>query len=160
MPRSTPSAWNRSSSPPCAWRTWEEAPVVDPESALPRSLSLPPDVDTLAGRLRLVIDPELGVNIVDLGLVYGAEVVDGVAHVLMTTTTPACPIGSFLSDQVRWALLGVDGIHEVEIELTHEPPWSPERMSGEAKVQMGWASRNRPLSSGDVCRARSRWRGF
>ena len=83
--------------------------MVDPESALPRSLSLPPDVDTLAGRLRLVIDPELGVNIVDLGLVYRAEVVDGVAHVLMTTTTPACPIGSFLSDQVRWALLGVDG---------------------------------------------------
>ena len=87
----------------------------------------------------LVIDPELGVNIVDLGLVYRAEVVDGVAHVLMTTTTPACPIGSFLSDQVRWALLGVDGIHEVEIELTHEPPWSPNRMSDEAKVQMGWA---------------------
>jgi len=113
--------------------------VADPESALLRSLSLPPDLDTLAGRLRLVIDPELGVNIVDLGLVYRAEVVDGVAHVLMTTTTPACPIGSFLSDQVRWALLGVDGIHDVEVELTHEPRWSPERMSDEAKVQMGWA---------------------
>ena len=87
--------------------------MVDPEIAAPRSISLPPDLDTLAGKLRLVIDPELGVNIVDLGLVYGAEVVDGVAHVLMTTTTPACPIGSFLSDQVRWALLGVDGIHDV-----------------------------------------------
>jgi metal-sulfur cluster biosynthetic enzyme len=130
-----------------SWRTpWictrtrvDSTSVVDPESALLRSLSLPPDVDTLAGRLRLVIDPELGVNIVDLGLVYRAEVVDGVAHVLMTTTTPACPIGSFLSDQVRWALLGVDGIHDVEVELTHEPRWSPERMSDEAKVQMGWA---------------------
>lgn len=113
--------------------------MAERETAVLRSLSLPPDLDTLAGRLRLVIDPELGVNIVDLGLVYGAEVVDGVAHVLMTTTTPACPIGSFLSDQVRWALLGVDGIHDVEVELTHEPCWSPERMSDEAKVQMGWA---------------------
>src|ERR1035437_2015577 len=122
-----------------AWCTWEEAPVVDPESALLRSLSLPPDLAPLAGRLRLVMDPELGVNIVDLGLVYGAEVVDGVAHVLMTTTTPACPFRSFLSDQGRWAILDVDGIHEVEIELTHEPPWSPNRMSDEAKVQMGWA---------------------
>jgi metal-sulfur cluster biosynthetic enzyme len=58
--------------------------VVDPEGAPPRRLSLPPDGDTLAGGLRLVIDPELGVSIVDLGLVYRAEVVDGVARVLMT----------------------------------------------------------------------------
>ena len=65
-----------------AWRTWEEAPVAERETAVPRLLSLPPDLDTLAGRLRLVIDPELGVNIVDLGLVYRAKVVDGVAHVL------------------------------------------------------------------------------
>jgi hypothetical protein len=57
--------------------------VVDPEGGLPRPLSLPPDVDTLAGGLRLGIDPELGVSIVDLGLVYRAEVVDGVARVLM-----------------------------------------------------------------------------
>jgi metal-sulfur cluster biosynthetic enzyme len=113
--------------------------VVDLEVVGPRPIVVPPGVETLAGRLRLVIDPELGVNIVDLGLVYGAEVVDGVAHVLMTTTTPACPIGSFLSNQVRLALLGVDGIHDVEVELTHEPRWSPERMSDEAKVQMGWA---------------------
>jgi metal-sulfur cluster biosynthetic enzyme len=102
-----------------------------------RWASLPPDLETLAGRLRLVVDPELGVNIVDLGLVYGAEVVHGGAHVLMTTTTPVCPIGSFLSGQVRWALPGVDGIHAVEVELRHEPRWSPEWMSAEAKVQMG-----------------------
>jgi Predicted metal-sulfur cluster biosynthetic enzyme len=95
--------------------------MADPEVALPRPLSLPPDVDTVAGRRRLVIDPELGVNIVDLGLIYGTEVVDGVAHVLVTTTTPACPIGSSLSDQIRWALLGEGGVHDVEVELTHEP---------------------------------------
>lgn len=112
--------------------------MADPRPGRPRPLSLPPDADTLAGRLRLVVDPELGVNIVDLGLVYGAVVEDGVAHVLMTTTTPACPIGSFLSDEVRWVLLGADGIHDVEIELTHEPRWTPDRMSAEAKAQLGW----------------------
>jgi metal-sulfur cluster biosynthetic enzyme len=93
----------------------------------------------LVERLATVIDPELGIDIVNLGLVYGAEMVDGVAHILMTTTTPACPIGSYLTDAIRWALLGLDGVLDVEVELTHEPPWSPERMSEEAKVQLGWA---------------------
>ena len=93
----------------------------------------------LVERLATVIDPELGIDIVNLGLVYGAEMVDGVAQILMTTTTPACPIGSYLSDAIRWALLGLDGVLDVEVELTHEPPWSPERMSEEAKVQLGWA---------------------
>ena len=96
----------------------------------------PADLDE---RLRTVIDPELGVNIVDLGLVYGVEVVDGVARVRMTTTTPACPIGSYLTDQIRWALLGLHDVLDVEVELTHDPHWSPERMSDEAKVQLGWA---------------------
>ena len=93
----------------------------------------------LVERLATVIDPELGIDIVNLGLVYGAEMVDGVAQILMTTTTPACPIGSYLTDAIRWALLGLDGVLDVEVELTHEPPWSPERMSEEAKVQLGWA---------------------
>ena len=93
----------------------------------------------LVERLATVIDPELGIDIVNLGLVSGAEMVDGVAQILMTTTTPACPIGSYLSDAIRWALLGLDGVLDVEVELTHEPPWSPERMSEEAKVQLGWA---------------------
>ena len=93
----------------------------------------------LVERLATVIDPELGIDIVNLGLVYGAEMVGGAAHILMTTTTPACPIGSYLTDAIRWALLGLDGVLDVEVELTHEPPWSPERMSEEAKVQLGWA---------------------
>ena len=92
----------------------------------------------LVEELRAVIDPELGVNIVDLGLVYGAEMVDGVAHILMTTTSPACPIGSYLRDEIRWALLRVDRIIDVAVELTHVPPWSPDRMSDEAKDQLGW----------------------
>lgn len=101
---------------------------------------LGPEVDSarLIEELRRVIDPELGVNIVDLGLVYGAQMVDGIAHILMTTTTPACPIGSYLRDEIQWALLRLDRVLDVEVELTHEPPWSPDRMSDEAKDQLGW----------------------
>jgi metal-sulfur cluster biosynthetic enzyme len=94
--------------------------------------------ESLVARLRDVIDPELGVNIVDLGLVYDAEMSDGIARIRMTTTTPACPIGPYLSDQVRWALLEIDAVLSVEVEVTHDPPWSPERMSDAAKTQLGW----------------------
>lgn len=96
------------------------------------------DADELRGRLETVIDPELGVNIVDLGLVYNVEARGGVAHVLLTTTTPACPIGSYLTDQIRWALLDHPGILDVSVELTHQPPWSPELMSDLARRQLGW----------------------
>lgn len=90
-------------------------------TAVGGSVSLPPDLDTLAGRLRLVIDPELGVNIVHLGLVYGAEVVDSVAHVLMTTT-PVCPIGPFLYEGGPTPFGGPIGAGFVdELFLTNAP---------------------------------------
>lgn len=98
-----------------------------------------PGTNELVLALQTVIDPELGVDIVNLGLVYGAQVVEGVAHVLMTTTTPACPIGSYLIDQIHDALRWVPGIVDVDVELTHDPPWKPERMSESAKRQLGWA---------------------
>jgi metal-sulfur cluster biosynthetic enzyme len=112
--------------------------MADQPLGLARLLGAEVDSGQLVEELRAVIDPELGINIVDLGLIYGAEMVDGVAHILMTTTTPACPIGSYLRDEIRWALLRVDRILDVEVELTHEPPWSPDRMSDAAKVQLGW----------------------
>lgn len=97
-----------------------------------------PEPAQLLDRLHEVIDPELGVNIVDLGLIYGIELTDGLASVRMTMTTPACPIGPYLSDQVRWSLLELEGIFDVAVEITHEPPWSPERMSDAARMQLGW----------------------
>lgn len=106
---------------------------------LARLLATPVESSVLVDRLRTVIDPELGISIVDLGLVYGAQAVDGVAQILMTTTTPACPIGSYLSDAIRRALLEIAGLLDVEVELTHDPPWSPDRMSDEAKIELGWA---------------------
>lgn len=95
--------------------------------------------EQLMERLEDVIDPELGLGIVDLGLVYEAEVVDGIARILMTTTTPACPIGAYLTDSIRNALFGLDGVLDVEIELTYEPRWSPGLMSDAAKQALGWA---------------------
>ena len=90
--------------------------------------------------LRTVIDPELGINLVDLGLVYRVTVTDGIAYVTLTVTTPACPIGGYLEDQVRWAVLRLDGILGAEVEVVHEPPWTPARMSDEARRLLGWAS--------------------
>lgn len=112
--------------------------MPDERIGLARLLATPVAPEVLVDRLRAVLDPELGIDIVDLGLVYDARAVDGVARILMTTTTPVCPIGSYLTDAIRWALLEVDGLFDVEVELTHDPPWSPDRMSDEAKVRLGW----------------------
>lgn len=89
--------------------------------------------------LRGVIDPELGVNLVDLGLVYDVAVNDGIAYVTLTVTTPACPIGSYLEDQVRWAVLRLPGILGAEVEVVLEPRWSPALMSEAARRTLGWA---------------------
>lgn len=96
------------------------------------------DPEAVNDALREVIDPELGVNIVDLGLVYDASVTDGVADILITTTTPACPLGPYISDGIRWALLRLDGVLDTRIEVTYEPLWSPDRMTDAAKEQLGW----------------------
>lgn len=98
----------------------------------------PVDAATVTDVLRTVIDPELGVNIVDLGLVYNAKIVDGRARILLTTTTPACPLGPYLTDAIRWALLDLDSVLDVEVEVTHEPLWSPDLMTDAAKAQLGW----------------------
>ncbi|MEO8246129.1 MAG: metal-sulfur cluster assembly factor [Chloroflexota bacterium] len=101
-------------------------------------LGMPVDLGAINEALRTVIDPELGVNIVDLGLVYDARVTDGRAQILITTTTPACPLGPYLTDGIRWALLKLDGILDVDVEVTHDPLWSPDLMSDSARQQLGW----------------------
>ena len=101
-------------------------------------LARPVEPGVLMERLHAVIDHELGVNIVDLGLVYGAEVIDGVARVQVTTTTPACPLGSYLTGEIRRALFGLDSVLDVQVEVTYEPRWSTDRMTNLAKAQLGW----------------------
>ncbi|MCX7960659.1 MAG: metal-sulfur cluster assembly factor [Burkholderiales bacterium] len=94
--------------------------------------------------LREVNDPEVGVNIVDLGLVYGIEplAAEGGAarvRVRMTMTSRACPLGDWLADGVRAALRArFPEIAEVEVAWVWEPPWTPERMSAQARARFGW----------------------
>lgn len=83
-------------------------------------------------RLRRVIDPEVGLNIVDLGLIYDLQVEDDTATVRLTMTTPACPMSSYIKQQVGRALQKVPGLRRGIIELVWDPPWSPQMMDPEA----------------------------
>ena len=87
--------------------------------------------------LREVYDPELHYNIVDLGLVYDVDIKDGDVHVLMTLTTPACPIGPMIAEQVQELLDIMPGITDVDVEFTFDPPWGPDMMTEDAKHDLG-----------------------
>ena len=88
--------------------------------------------------LKNVIDPELGMNIVDLGLVYDVQVHDdGGVDIEYSLTTMGCPIGPMIEDQMRSFLRGVPGVDEVRPEFVIRPPWTPEMMSDEAKASLG-----------------------
>lgn len=88
--------------------------------------------------LRAVIDPELGIDIVSLGLIYAAERDGEQAKVTMTMTTPACPMGSMLVEDARTAIeTTVPGVRTAEVNLTFDPPWSPSMLSPEARAQLG-----------------------
>ena len=87
--------------------------------------------------LKAVYDPEIPVNIVDLGLVYDVQVKDNDVKVQMTLTFPGCGMGPYIAQQAEWAIQELDGVGEVEIELVFEPPWSPELISEDAKAQLG-----------------------
>jgi metal-sulfur cluster biosynthetic enzyme len=88
--------------------------------------------------LKSVFDPELGINIVDLGLVYDVEVdAEGGVDIKYTLTTMGCPIGPMIEDQMRAFVIAVPGIEEVRPEMVLRPPWSPEMMSEESKAALG-----------------------
>ena len=88
--------------------------------------------------LKTVRDPEIPVNLVDLGLIYELIVnKDGVVYVEMTLTTPACPVAGALPGQVRDAISAVPGVQDVRVKLVWTPPWDKNRMSEEAKLELG-----------------------
>jgi len=100
----------------------------------------PPTEDAVREALRSVNDPEVGMNIVDLGLVYRIDVAPERVHVELTMTTPACPMGDMISHEAQRAVeaLSPEGM-AVDIELVWDPPWRPDMMSDTAKQTFGWS---------------------
>lgn len=87
--------------------------------------------------LEEVYDPELGMNIVELGLVYDVSIVGKLASVTMTLTAPGCPLAATIDMQVRSAVEAL-GFEDVDVNIVFDPPWTPERMSDEAKIKLGF----------------------
>ena len=87
--------------------------------------------------LKTVYDPEIPVNVVDLGLIYDVQIKEGEIYVQMTLTFPGCGMGPFIAQQAEWALQDLDGVEDVQIEMVFDPPWTPELISEEAKAQLG-----------------------
>ena len=98
-------------------------------------------VDRIRDALRVVIDPELGLNIVDLGFVYDIVVTNGGACITMTATTRGCPAAALLKEGVARAAT-VPGIRAVDVVMTFDPPWSPAMMTHEARTELGFANSN------------------
>ena len=87
--------------------------------------------------LRLVVDPELDCNIVDLGLVYGIAIHGAKVTVTMTLTTPGCPMHESIAWGVKSALLNLEGVDDVEVNIVWDPPWTPARMSDYGRERTG-----------------------
>jgi FeS assembly SUF system protein len=110
-------------------------PASDEPPRKPRNLELEGRVIEV---LRTVFDPEIPVNIYDLGLVYEVEVdLDGKAYVQMTLTSPACPVAGSLPGEVETRVRTVEGIQDATIDLVWDPPWTPAKLSEAAKLQLG-----------------------
>jgi len=88
--------------------------------------------------LKECYDPEIPVNVVDLGLVYDVKIIDDWVGVKMTLTTPGCGMGAHISNDIREKLLRLSGVHEADVRIVWEPRWEPSMMSEEAKKILGW----------------------
>ena len=97
-----------------------------------------PTRDEVMDALRVVEDPELGMDVVELGLVYDAELVGTTVFVKYSLTSLGCPVGPLIEQQIREAVAALPGIEAVETELTWDPPWTPDRMSDDAKFILGF----------------------
>jgi metal-sulfur cluster biosynthetic enzyme len=97
-----------------------------------------PTKEEVVEALRQVEDPELGMDIVELGLMYDVEVEGPKVHVTYTLTSIGCPVGPMIQEQIQEFAAQVPGVEQVDAELTWDPPWSPERMSDDAKFILGF----------------------
>ena len=87
--------------------------------------------------LKNVYDPEIPVNVVDLGLIYDVQVNEGDVYVQMTLTAPGCGMGPMIAQQAEWAISELEGVEDVQVEMTFEPPWRPELISEDGKKLLG-----------------------
>jgi metal-sulfur cluster biosynthetic enzyme len=97
-----------------------------------------PTKDEVIEALRAVEDPELGMDIVDLGLLYDVEVEGPKVKVIHSLTSMGCPAGPMIQEDIQNVAASLEGVEDVEIELTWDPPWTPERMSDDAKFILGF----------------------
>lgn len=97
-----------------------------------------PTADQVTEAIRVVVDPEIGISIVDLGLVYDVTVEDGVAKVTYTLTSMGCPVGPLIESQMQQVVSLLPGLEGAEFTMVFRPPWGPEMMSDEAKAALGY----------------------
>jgi FeS assembly SUF system protein len=109
-----------------------------PEAPVPAATADASIEEQIVAALRTVFDPEIPVNVYDLGLIYAIEVgAAGAVEIRMTLTAPACPVAGMMPGLVESAVRQVDGVTAVKVDLVWDPPWSKERMSDEARLQLG-----------------------
>ena len=108
------------------------AGMPEPESSTERGK---PSIEDLEEAMRDVVDPELGINVVDLGLVYGIQESDGVAVIDMTLTSAACPLTDVIEDQARAALVG-QLVDDIKINWVWMPPWGPDKITEDGREQL------------------------
>ena len=94
--------------------------------------------ETVMDALREVYDPEIPVNVVDLGLIYGVDIKEDNVHVQTTMTARGCPMHQFLSSSAEERILSLSGVKDAHVEIVWDPPWTPERITQEGRKALGW----------------------
>ena len=97
----------------------------------------PLDEQIVLDAMRQVIDPEIGCNVVDLGLIYGIAITGTKVTVQMTLTTPGCPMGESIAQGAQWALLGIAGVEDAVVEIVWDPTWQPSMMTEIGRAAVG-----------------------
>ena len=87
--------------------------------------------------LKDVYDPEIPVNVVDLGLIYTVEVADGDVHIEMTLTAPGCGMGPYIAQQAEWRIAEIDDVEDVQVDMVFDPPWTPDMITEDGKRLLG-----------------------
>ena len=93
--------------------------------------------DEVIEALREVYDPEIPVNVVDLGLIYTVDVADGDVHVEMTLTAPGCGMGPYIAQQAEWRIAEIDEVEDVQVDVVFDPPWTPDMITEDGKRLLG-----------------------